>query len=1136
MSAGLSELSDADLMRMLGEAGPAPAPSSPRAAPAAPGGSSLAHLSDDDLMRQLAAAPPAQTAASTAKDIGRSFEGGVDVGVAGLIGLPNAAIGLADRWLATPAARMIGKATGLTPKDAPLVGTSSPLADRFPSSEAVAHSLETTTGPAYKPQTTAGEVAHTVGEFAPNALAGGGGAILGPSGLLKTGETVAQTATRVAARRSDILSKGAAAQVVAPALASEGAGRIAREVAPEYEGSARLVGGLAGGVGTAIAQAPRGVGMVREALEGFSPETLAQAQAFRAQARELPGGGIDIPLDEALNHVTGGQASRVSQIARVVANSGGEGQRIAGDVYAARPGQVDAAGRAAFDAVAEKSTTPTALGGSVQDAARAGLMDTPQGMALTEARAAAGPRVTPEQAGQVIQPELRGVYDRREGMRAALADQEYTAAREAPEGIGIERTVAVERPGEPIVTQPQLSRPDFTDAAPRPLDTAPGRGPTAVAEGAGPESMARFIARNGGLELTGDLRSQDYHRFNIPGVGNVAREGGKPLDSFWREHLIEHGYLKPDADGGMARDIRGELMRKLENEKRGFPSYPIGAERAAASERARPSQVSEDHAAALSMAESRLNQDLGRVGVDPASVHPDIRSRTLGSLMRGEHADPLEAYERTVGGMKGPLQPYSKSTTVTEEIPDVRFGQANPQDVLDHVNEAMRTAKGPALVALQQARKTLYELDGKTLDLSVAGLHGSREAISDLIEKAPPAAQRSLMGVRDRLDRALAAVPEYEHARSGFESASRNLDPFDTSAVPGRIIAQDQASGRFTMPAERTPVAIDDGPTAARTFNQVASPEARTAYEGHLTTRLLDGATDAETGAISSKKLRTAMRANEDVLAQFPAVRERLSNVAIAHDGMAAVERSPLGLVAKKPDVKRAVGVLFDRDPLAGGEKEIGAAMGALAKADPTAARQLARIHLETVFDDAVRDTRGLPAQYGGAGFASAVGGNPQQAKNLEAAIRALPEGDTLWTGLDRFLGTLKATGYRPQKGSDTTFNTAIREELKGGGSVKSAITDVVGGAAAGGSAAGPGGAAAGGFLGVKKAASEAFTRYRIGRNGEAVARMLFDPKALPDLRGLAKSKPGSKNVDYFSGRLLALAAGGSAPGERTAR
>ena len=255
--------------------------------------------------------------------------------------------------------------------------------------------------------------------------------------------------------------------------------------------------------------------------------------------------------------------------------------------------------------------------------------------------------------------------------------------------------------------------------------------------------------------------------------------------------------------------------------------------------------------------------------------------------------------------------------------------------------------------------------------------------------------------------------------------------------------------------------------------------------------------------------------------------------IASARDGMAAVERSPLGRIAQKPDLKRAIGTLFEREPLAGGEAEIGATMGALAKSDPQAARQLARIHLETTFNDATADLRGLPAQYGGAGFASAVGGNSQQAKNLQAGIRALPNGDTLWQGLDRFLATLRATGYRPQKGSDTAFNARIQEELSGGKSIGGAIASTVASAARGGGVVGFVGAGGAGLLAAKKSAGDAFTRYQIGRNGAAIARMLFDPAALPDLRALVKSPPGSRSADLFTRRLLALAGGATAPRER---
>ncbi len=216
------------------------------------------------------------------------------------------------------------------------------------------------------------------------------------------------------------------------------------------------------------------------------------------------------------------------------------------------------------------------------------------------------------------------------------------------------------------MTQARYSRPQFSDNAPRPLDPPP----TVEAEAsAGPMSLARFIARNGGLPLEGDVLATDLHRFNIPGLGNVARSGGKSIDNFWRERLIEEGYFRPDADGGMARDISSELLRKLQNEQRGFPSYPIGQERVAAAGRTKPGQVHDDYRAALSEAESRFERDLTREGVDPTTIHPDIRNRVIGALMRGEEADPLAAYERTTNALREPPAPFVRSTTVEEQIP-----------------------------------------------------------------------------------------------------------------------------------------------------------------------------------------------------------------------------------------------------------------------------------------------------------------------------------------------------------------------------------------------------------------------------------------------------------------------------------
>jgi hypothetical protein len=203
---------------------------------------------------------------------------------------------------------------------------------------------------------------------------------------------------------------------------------------------------------------------------------------------------------------------------------------------------------------------------------------------------------------------------------------------------------------------------------------------------------------------------------------------------------------------------------------------------------------------------------------------------------------------------------------------------------------------------------------------------------------------------------------------------------------------------------------------------------------------------------------------------------------------------------------------------------------------DAPAAESLARTYLESVFNEATQQTKGVASQYGGAGFASAIRGNAQQRHNLEAVVRALPNGETRWNGLDRLLTTLEATGFRPAKGSDTAFNHAIQKEFQSGKThVGQAVSDALTGMAAGAAAGGVKGGVAGFAVGAKHGVSEAMMRARMLNSGEAVARLMFDPKAMPDLRALSKSPPGSKNAELFTTRLLSLANAGLAPAREPA-
>ena len=965
-------------------------------------------------------------------------------------------------------------------------------------------------------------IASTVGEI--------GGGVVGTAPLVMAAPAAFGAGAGPPLVRSGAgLASGAALGAADAAVRSDGdltATGVGAGLGGAFGAAGPGVGHLVGKGVAALRGGDPGSPLIREALAGLSDSELASAQFIRDQARALPGGGVDIPLDEAVNAATGGKGSRLSQLARVAANSGGEGAQLAAEVYAGRPASIDNVARATFDRVAQPNLNPSQVGAAVQDAAQAGIAQTPEGVALGQARAATGPRITPEQAGQAIQADLGGVRSLREAARSSRANVDYLLARQAPENVGIERMITVERPGEPVVTQAQYSRPQFGDGAPRPLDPPP----TVEAEAAaGPMSLARFIARNGGLPLEGDVLATDLHRFNIPGMGNVARSGGKSIDNFWRERLMEEGYFRPDADGGMARDISSELLRKLQNEQRGFPSYPIGQERVAAAGRAKPGQVQDDYRAALSEAESRFDRDLTREGVDPTTIHPDIRNRVIGALMRGEEADPLTAYERTVNALREPPAPFVRSTTVEEQIPDVRFGQVDPRPAIEAIDRQSVTAKGDVAATLGSIRKMLFE--GGEPDMRVEGLLNARRRldrhIADALEKGDAPKARDLEIARVALDGQLKRVPEVAAADTNFVRNSVPLEPFERPNAPlNRVTARAERPGGepgpFRTPAEQVPEVLA-GPTALREALANGTPASRQAAERHVTTRLLERATGAD-GNVSAEALRSAMRDSADVLDQLPTVRDRLSHLVVAREGMARVEASPLGRIADTPEVSTAIRTVFASNPAPGSHAEVAAAMTALARNRPTAARDLARIYLESVFNEATQQVKGIASQYGGAAFASAVRGNAQQRHNLEAVVRTLPDGEALWGGLDRLLTTLEATGYRPQKGSDTTFNTAIREQLKNGTPIRQAVADIAAGTAAGATVGGIPGAGAGGLVGLRRSVSDAMVQARVLGNTDALARLIFDPKAVPDLRALARSPEGSRNAELFTSRLLTLA------------
>lgn len=213
-------------------------------------------------------------------------------------------------------------------------------------------------------------------------------------------------------------------------------------------------------------------------------------------------------------------------------------------------------------------------------------------------------------------------------------------------------------------------------------------------------------------------------------------------------------------------------------------------------------------------------------------------------------------------------------------------------------------------------------------------------------------------------------------------------------------------------------------------------------------------------------------------------------------------ESGPLGAFAKTDDILAQSRALFTPMAAEGSERAVTETVKLLSRRAPDEAFQLVRTHLTSQFDEASQSLISGPNQWGGAKFAAAIRGNSQQAKNLEAAVRALPDGDIRWEGLNAFLDVLEATGRRQRPGSMTAFNQQTMEELKRGGAVVESARMA---------------------RTLMSRVFDFYDQWKLGKNSADLARLITDPKAAKMLRDLANAKnTGARTA--LAGKLLAYA------------
>lgn len=219
------------------------------------------------------------------------------------------------------------------------------------------------------------------------------------------------------------------------------------------------------------------------------------------------------------------------------------------------------------------------------------------------------------------------------------------------------------------------------------------------------------------------------------------------------------------------------------------------------------------------------------------------------------------------------------------------------------------------------------------------------------------------------------------------------------------------------------------------------------------------------------------------------------------------MQRGPTGAIAAKEGVLEQARALLPNQPAAGVDAAVSQTVRQIVRRDPDAAQNLVRTYAQSIFDEAIQSNIAGPNQFGGAKFAAVIAGNPQQARNLEAAVRALPNGHARWDGFRRFLDIVEATGQRQPAGSQTAFNQAIQERLKSGG-VTGELANVV---------------ATGGIKAPARL-TKWYEELRLGRNTDQLARIFTDPGSEALLRQLAREPVGTARAQGIALRLTYLA------------
>lgn len=512
-------------------------------------------------------------------------------------------------------------------------------------------------------------------------------------------------------------------------------------------------------------------------------------------------------------------------------------------------------------------------------------------------------------------------------------------------------------------------------------------------------------------------------------------------------------------------------------------------------------------------------------------VIPGLASEAAGQAFEGS---PVEPYARVAAGVAAggaaamARRPNAAGRLVSNAAEGVTPAQLDQAEALFAQAQRLGTpiSRAEAVQAITRGATNLGDLQH-----TVEGMGGMKPFYAQRPAQNEAAARRTFDTI---------APPNAEPAMIGPNAggAAENIVQRVRSAINTATRPMYDAAGQHLVPQQVHAANMAD-PLFAETVNTIRNDPARNAMVRAASDRSVR-MYDAVAKELEQRSRNAAQPLNPQANQAIASVTGRLGgdtkDIAIASERAATsgpssyeaalatqtrlrqqylqpVLNGPIGKIAgQDTTTKAAVEALFPSNPVPGSHAEIGQTMRALSRQRPGIANDLVRAHAEMTFNEAAqRLAAGGSNQSNGAKFAAVLRGNRQQAANLEASVRALPNGDQTWAGFNRMLDVMEAQQYRQATGSRTAFKIPGVEDLKTGG-VANNVAQVVG---------------TGGFKLPQKVMG-AIQNWNVGRNVDELAGLLTSPEGAQRFRQLASVPPASAQFGALLTRLANIAAQGS--------